>query len=92
MHDRDDFWLQKHGDGHGGAPRPKPAPVTAAEIAAIHMPSNSYWPVLLALAMAMMISGLLISMYQVIVGGLLTLFLMYRFAMEHHRPPDGHGH
>jgi hypothetical protein len=42
--------------------------------------------------MAMMISGLLISMYQVIVGGLLTLFLMYRFAMEHHRPPDGHGH
>jgi len=92
VHDRDDFWLQKHGDGHGGAPRPTPAPVTAAEIAAIHMPSSSYWPVLLALAMAMMISGLLISMYQVIVGGLLTLFLMYRFAMEHHRPPDGHGH
>jgi cytochrome c oxidase subunit 1 len=92
VHDRDDFWLQKHGDGHGGAPRPKPAPVTAAEIAAIHMPSSSYWPVLLALAMAMMISGVLISMYQVIVGGLLTLFLMYRFAMEHHRPPDGHGH
>ena len=40
----------------------------------------------------MMISGLLISMYQVIVGGLLTLFLMYKFAMELHRPPDGHGH
>ncbi len=92
VQDRDDFWLQKHGDGHGGAPRPKPAPVTAAEIAAIHMPPSSFWPILLALAMAMMISGLLISMYQVIVGGLLTLFLMYRFAMEHHRPADGHGH
>jgi hypothetical protein len=67
--------------------------VTAAEIAAIHMPPSSYWPILLALAMAMMISGLLISMYQVIVGGLLTLFLMYKFAMELRRPvADGHGH
>jgi hypothetical protein len=42
--------------------------------------------------MAIMISGLLISMWQVIVGGLLTLFLMYRFAMEHHRPGEGQGH
>jgi cytochrome c oxidase subunit 1 len=92
VHDRDDFWLQKHGDGHGGAPRPKPAPVTAAEIAAIHMPSPSFWPLLLGLAVAFMISGLLISMYQVIVGGLLTLYLMYKFAMELHRPAEGHGH
>jgi cytochrome c oxidase subunit 1 len=92
VHDRDDFWLEKHGDGHGGAPRPKPAPVTAAEIAAIHMPPTSFWPILLAIAMAVMISGLLISMYQVIVGGLLTLFCMYRFAMEYHRPADGAGH
>jgi len=39
-----------------------------------------------------MISGLLISMYQVIVGGLLTLLFMYKFAMEYHRPGDGPGH
>ncbi|MGH7421879.1 MAG: aa3-type cytochrome oxidase subunit IV, partial [Candidatus Rokuibacteriota bacterium] len=69
-----------------------PAPVTAAEIVAIHMPPTSFWPLLLALATALMISGLLISMYQVIVGGLLTLLFMYKFAMEHHRPPDGPGH
>jgi cytochrome c oxidase subunit 1 len=92
VRDRDDYWLQKHGDGHGGAPAPKPAPVTAAEIASIHMPSPSFWPLLLALAMAVMVSGLMISMYQVIVGGLLTLYLMYKFAMELHRPAEGHGH
>jgi cytochrome c oxidase subunit 1 len=92
VHDRDDFWLQKHGDGHGAAPRPKPAPVTAAEIAAIHMPPTSFWPIVLALMMAVMISGLLISTYQIIVGGLLTLVCMYRFAMEYHRPAEGHGH
>jgi len=92
VHDRDDFWLQKYGDGHGGGPRPKPAPVTAAEIAAIHMPPTSFWPLVLALALAVMVSGLLISMYQVAVGGLLTLVFMYKFAMELHRPPAGHGH
>jgi cytochrome c oxidase subunit 1 len=92
VHGRDDHWLQKHGDGHGGAPRAKPSPVTAAEIASIHMPSSSYWPLLLALALTVMISGLMISMYQVAVGGLLTLYLMYKFAMELHRPAEGQGH
>jgi cytochrome c oxidase subunit 1 len=92
VQDRDDFWLQKYGDGHGGAPRPRPGPVTAAEIAAIHMPPTSFWPLLLALAIAMMIAGLMISMVQVAVGGLLTLWLMYKFAMELHRPAAGHGH
>ena len=90
-----DFWmlgLQKYGDGQGGAPRPKPAPVTAAELAAIHMPPASFWPIVLAIAMAVMISGLLIGMYQIIVGGLLTLYCMYKFAMELHRPAEGHGH
>ncbi|MGH7373336.1 MAG: cytochrome c oxidase subunit I, partial [Candidatus Rokuibacteriota bacterium] len=92
VHDRDDLWLQKYGDGHGGAPRPKPGPVTAAEIAAIHMPPTSSWPIILAIAMVVMISGLLISVYQVIIGGLLTLYCMYKFAMELHRPAEGHRH
>jgi hypothetical protein len=39
-----------------------------------------------------MISGLIVSAYQIIAGGLLTLVCMYYFAMEHHRPPTGHGH
>src|SRR5512144_1392592 len=92
VQDRDDFWLQKYGDGHGGAPRPKGGPVTAAEIAAIHMPPTSYWPLLLSLALGVMVSGLMISMVQVAIGGVLTLVLMYKFAMELHRPPTGHGH
>src|SRR5439155_5952148 len=86
VRDRDDFWAQKYGDGHGGAPRGPSAPVTAAELKAIHMPPPSYWPLLLALALAFMVSGLLTSMYQVILGGLLTLYCMYRFALEYHRP------
>src|SRR5262249_7987011 len=92
VHGRDDFWLQKYGDGHGVAPRPKRARVTGAEIAAIHMPPTSYWPIVLAIFMGVMISGLLLSTYQIIVGGLLMLYCMYKFAMEYHRPAVGHGH
>jgi len=92
IHQRDDFWAEKHGDGHGGPPRPKPSPVTAAEIAAIHMPPPSYWPLILAFGLLIMLSGLLVSMVQVVVGGLWTLYAMYRFAIEYHRPPAGHAH
>jgi len=92
VHGRDDFWATKYGDEHGGAPHPQPAPVTAAEIAAIHMPPTSYWPIVLAVGMMIMISGLMTSMYQIIAGGLFTLFCMYQFAVEYHRPPAAHGH
>jgi len=92
IHERDDFWAEKYGSSHGGAPRPKPSPVTAAEIAAIHMPPPSYWPLILAFGLLVMLSGLLVSMVQVVVGGLWTLYAMYRFAMEYHRPPAGHAH
>src|SRR6266542_3204223 len=92
VHDRDEFWLQKNGDGHGGKPASRPPAATPQDIAAIHMPAPSYWPLVLALALAVMVSGMLVSTYQIIVGGLLTLFCMYRFAMEHHRPAAGHGH
>jgi hypothetical protein len=37
-------------------------------------------------------SGALISIYQVVLGGLLTLYCMFRFALEYHRPASGGGH
>jgi cytochrome c oxidase subunit I len=93
VHDRDELWRQKYGDeAHGVKPAARPRAATAQEIAAIHIPPPSYWPILLALAVVVMISGLLVSTYQIIVGGLLTLICMYRFAMEHHRPHEEHGH
>jgi len=91
VQDRDDFWLQKYGDEHGGKPRKAPAP-RPEDIAAIHMPPPSYWPILLAGGLLFMLAGALVSIYQVILGGLLTLFCMYRFALEYHRPRDGGGH
>ena len=91
VHDRDDFWIAKYGDGHGTPPR-KAAPAAHVDPKSIHMPPPSYWPLLLAAAIAFTISGLLISMYQVILGGLLTLYCMVRFMLEYHRPAAGGHH
>jgi len=91
VHDRDDFWIAKYGDGHGTPPR-KAAPAAHVDPKSIHMPPPSYWPLLLAAAIAFTISGLLISMYQVILGGLLTLYCLARFMLEYHRPAAGGHH
>jgi cytochrome c oxidase subunit 1 len=83
VHGRDEFWLRKYGDDAGRRPidpRLGPEP--------IHVPEPSYWPILLAASLLVMVAGLLVGMEQVVIGGLLTLYCMYRFAMEHHRPPS----
>ena len=35
-----------------------------------------------------MISGALVSIYQVVLGGFLTLYCMARFMLEYHHQPD----
>jgi cytochrome c oxidase subunit 1 len=87
VHARDDFWVQKHGDGHGTPPR-KGAPAAHVDTASIHMPPPSYWPILLAGALFVMFSGALVSIYQVVGGGLLTLYCMIRFMLEYHHQTD----
>ncbi len=89
VHDRDEFWVQKYGDGHG-APRRTRVPTPALDPQSIHMPPPSHWPILLAGAFLFMMLGALVSIYQVIVGGFLTLYCMARFMLEyHHQPPVG---
>jgi len=87
VHDRDDFWVQKYGDGHGIPPR-KPSPPAHVDTSSIHMPPPSYWPILLAGAFLFMVSGALVSIYQVVLGGFLTLFCMARFMLEYHHQTD----
>jgi cytochrome c oxidase subunit 1 len=91
VHDRDDFWVQKYGDGHGTPPR-KRVPTPTVDPASIHMPPPSYWPILLAGAFVFMIAGALVSIYQVVLGGFLTLYCMIRFMLEYHHQPPAGGH
>jgi len=83
VHAPDEFWLRKHG-GEGESP-PTHAVLEPPE--PIHVPPPSYWPILLAASLLLMMAGALISIDQVVIGGLLTLLCIYRFATEyHHRP------
>src|SRR6266542_4462509 len=88
VHGRDDFWVTKYGDGHGTPPR-KATAAAPIDPASIHMPLSSYWPILLAAALAFTVSGALISIYQVILGAALTFYCMVRFMLEYHRPAVG---
>jgi hypothetical protein len=80
IHGRDEFWLRKHGDSSVRRP-------TAARPGAdfLHVPPPSYWPLLLAASVLGMVSDLLVGMEQALIGGVLTPYCIYRFAMEHHR-------
>src|SRR5215468_171513 len=90
-HGRDELWLQKHGDGHGTPPR-KVTPPAHVDTSSIHMPPPSYWPILLAAAFLFMVSGALVSIYQVVLGGFLTLYCMASFMLEYHHQPAGEHH
>ena len=54
----------------------------------IHMPSRSYWPILLALALPVIGYGLIYNMMITAVGVALVLFTMFGWAMEPSTSPD----
>jgi cytochrome c oxidase subunit 1 len=54
----------------------------------IHMPSRSYWPILLALGLPIMAYGLIYNMMFVAVGAAVVLFTMFGWAMEPSTSPD----
>jgi cytochrome c oxidase subunit 1 len=83
VHGRDEFWLRKHGDERGWGPGDDVARTSEP----IHVPPSSYWPILLAASLLVMMAGALISINQVVIGGLLTVLCIYRFAMEYHGKP-----
>jgi cytochrome c oxidase subunit I len=83
VHGRDEFWLRKHGNERGW----RPGGDVARGSEPIHVPPSSYWPILLAATLLVTMAGALISIDQVVIGGLLTVLCIYRFATEYHRKP-----
>jgi cytochrome c oxidase subunit 1 len=48
----------------------------------IHLPSPSYWPIVLALALPIMGYGIIFSRVLIAVGGLMVLLSMFAWALE----------
>jgi cytochrome c oxidase subunit 1 len=54
----------------------------------IHMPSPSYWPIVLAFGMPVITFGLIYSHLISVVGGVVVLFAAYGWALESSTAPD----
>ncbi len=81
VYGRDTFWREKHG------PRRAPLAPPAADAHGVHLPAPSRWPVVLAAGLLLASIGALTHVGLVVLGGLLTVYAAFRFALEHHRNP-----
>jgi cytochrome c oxidase subunit 1 len=73
---RDEFWARKQ-----GRRPPMPEPTAAPE--AIHLPAPSYYPILVAIGIATVVAGALIHLWVSIVGAIVMVYGVYRFAFEY---------
>src|SRR5437867_1410068 len=85
IYGRDTYWREKYGRPRGGLPSP------GSGASLFHLPSPSHWPVVIALGMGMAAVGALTHVSPVLVGVLMTVFGVFRLALEHHRTP-AHAH
>ncbi|HUF96547.1 MAG TPA: cytochrome c oxidase subunit I [Ilumatobacter sp.] len=89
----DEFFHRKYEDRGTGDHHDFVQVATAEEIMAeqeanaeqhIHLPSPSYWPILLALGLPIMTYGVIFSFWLIAVGGLVVLLSMFGWALEPH--------
>ncbi len=84
----DDFWHRKYGKDENG----KIVRIASAEEVCqdglatdVHLPSPSYWPLVLALGFPFIGYGLIYSLWLCVPGGIMILMSIYAWAFE---PPD----
>jgi cytochrome c oxidase subunit 1 len=82
VYGRDSFWREKHGDALGRRPAPLPA---VPDPHGIHLPSPSFWPIVVAAGIVVAAVGALTHLAIVVVGVLVLVVAAWAFALEHHR-------
>ena len=85
----DDFWYRKYGETKDGK---LVRIASTAEVAqkrtdgkGIHLPSPSYWPIVLAFGLPIVAYGLIFSLWLALIGGIVVVAALYGWIME---PPD----
>jgi len=92
----DDFWHRKYGEDEDG----RIVPIATAEEVAqpgngegVHLPSPSYWPIVLAFGLPWIAYGLIYSKLLCIPGVVIVVGAMIGWAIEPSTDPDAdHGH
>jgi cytochrome c oxidase subunit I len=95
----DDFWYRKYGETEDGRPVRIAETSEVAQSAEgehhVHLPSPSYWPIVVAVGLFVFGYGLIFTWALCLVGGLITAGAIYAWALEPPDDPDadadGHG-
>jgi cytochrome c oxidase subunit 1 len=87
----DDFWHRKYGEDEDG----RLVRIAATEDVSqkgdatdVHLPSPSYWPIVLAFGLPFICWGLLYSLWMALFGGLAVVAAIYGWIMEPATDPD----
>jgi cytochrome c oxidase subunit 1 len=96
VHRLDDFWHRKYQENAQGK---LVRVATSEEIAqpgngeGVHLPSPSYWPIVLAAGLPFVAWGLIFNLWLCLVGGILIVGAIYGWVLEPSTAPeDDHGH
>ena len=96
----DEFWHRKYGEDDAGRPVRIAATTDVVErgdATGVHLPSPSYWPIVLACGLPLIAYGIIYNLGLSFVGGLIVLGAIYGWGLEpatepepeHERAPDG---
>jgi cytochrome c oxidase subunit 1 len=91
---RDEFWHRKYGeDSEGRAVQiAKTDDVVQKGDAHPHLPSPSYWPILLAFGLPLIGYGLIFFLGIAAVGGAIVVMAIYGWSLEPSYDPEAPGH
>ncbi len=92
----DEFWYRKYGHDDDGRlvriARTEDV-VQAGDATDVHLPSPSYWPIVLAAGLPLIGYGLIFSLYWAIPGAILVIAGIFGWVTEPSTDPDSaHGH
>lgn len=92
----DHWWYQKYGeDEDGNTVRIASAAEVAQDGSAtdVHLPSPSYWPIVLAFALPVIGYGLIYSLWFCVLGGVIAVGALYAWSLEPADDPEAaHDH
>ena len=92
----DEFWHRKYGEDTDGRLVRIAATedvVQRGDATDVHLPSPSYWPIVLSAGMPFIAYGLIYNLWLALVGGLLIVAALYGWIMEPSTDPSaGHHH
>ena len=92
--ERDSFWADKYSEDKEGRPIPKVqgAAQEMVEPHNIHMPSPSYFPILLSVGLTLIAGGLVSHLSVSVIGGILALVSIFSWAFEPATAPEPQTH